>query len=296
VKTALSLVICTRNRAEQLRACLAAVAAIKSSRPWEVIVVDNGSSDRTQAVLEEARGALPVRMTVVLEPVPGIARARNRGWRAASGSIVAFTDDDCYPSTDFIDRIWECFDEAQEVGFVGGAVILHDLEDARVTTITRSERMDIRPGMFIAAGTLISANLALRRRVLEAIGGFDEAFAYGDGFSGGDVDLVARASAAGWRGLYEPELIVRHHHGRKPGPETNRVLRAYDLGRGAFYAKSALDPRMRRTYLAAWLTMTWGRIRRRQSLAPVVRELHGAARYLALRARLRFGRRRSAPG
>jgi glycosyltransferase involved in cell wall biosynthesis len=286
-KPSLSVIVCTRDRASRLRACLRAIAAIESSRPWEVIVVDNGSSDDTQAALEEARAVLPVPLTVVNEPVPGITRSRNRGWQAASGDVVVFTDDDCYPTPDFVERVAARFDRDAGLAFVGGAVHLHDPEDARLATVTRQALLDIHPGMFITAGTILSANLAFRRSVLEAIGGFDDVFAYGNGAGGGDVDVVARAAASGWRGLYDPEIVVRHHHGRKPGPDADRALHSYDIGRGVFYAKCALDGRMRRTYLAGWLVLTWGRVRRRESLRPVLRELRGALRYVRLRVRTR---------
>jgi hypothetical protein len=62
-----------------------------------------------------------------------------------------------------------------------------------------------------------------------------------------------------------------------------RTRRAYDVGRGAFFAKSALDPRMRRTYVAGWLRLTAGRCRRREDPRRIGRELWGAMRYLSLR-------------
>jgi glycosyltransferase involved in cell wall biosynthesis len=291
-RPAVSVVVCTRGRAGRLRVCLQAFAEIHSVRPWELVVVDNASNDDTQSVLEESRATLPVPLVVVFEPVPGVTRSRNRGWRSASAEIVVFTDDDCYPAPDVVDRIVARFDEDSSLGFVGGAVHLHDPADARLATVTRSERLDIQPGMFITAGTILSANLAFRRTVLEAIGGFDDVFAYENGLGGGDVDVVARAAAAGWRGLYDPDVVVRHHHGRRPGPDVVTAVRAYDRGRGAFYAKCALDKRMRRTYLAGWLVLTWGRVRRRESLRPVVREFEGAIRYFRLRARSRRDVRR----
>jgi glycosyltransferase involved in cell wall biosynthesis len=282
----LSLVICTRNRAERLSDCLRAVGEIRSTRQWEVVVVDNASTDETSAVLDDAASVLPAPLVVVSEPTPGVAGARNRGWRAASGGIVAFTDDDCYPARDFVDRIAARFEEDPQLSFVAGAVELHDLRAARLGIATSREALELRPGMFVTPGIVLSANLAFRRCVLEAIGGFDAYFRHGGGPGGGDVDVVARALADGRRGAYDPDVIVRHDHGRAPGPEADAVRRAYDLGRGAFYAKCALDPRLRRTYLAGWAVLTWGRIRRRESLAPVLREFRGAGSYLAGRRRL----------
>ena len=62
-------------------------------------------------------GAHP--LTVVTEQRPGLGRARNRGWRAAAGELVAFTDDECYPSEDYLDRVAACFEEPS-LGFVEG--------------------------------------------------------------------------------------------------------------------------------------------------------------------------------
>jgi glycosyltransferase involved in cell wall biosynthesis len=281
----LSLVICTRNRAERLRESLRAVAAIRTARPWEVVLVDNGSTDETGNVVEAARDFLPVPLQLVEEHAVGVTRARNRGWRATSAAVVFFTDDDCYPLANVVDLVLDRFEQDGTLGFVAGAVELHDPTDARLATVTRREPVAFEPGGFVTPGSVLSANLAFRRTVLEAIGGFDEIFAYGRGPGGGDVDAVARALAAGHRGLYDPTIVVRHHHRRKLGSEANEARRAYDVGRGMFYAKCLLDRRLRRTYIAGWLVLTWGRIRRRESLRPVARELWGAGSYLAARVR-----------
>lgn len=280
-----SVVICTRNRARTLERCLASVRRIPAGRTWEVVVVDNGSTDATPEILKHAENEFPVRLSVLYEPTPGIARARNRGWRGASGSVVAFIDDDCYPEPDLVDRIARSFETDPGLGFLGGAVLPHDPEDAFVGTVARPDRYEIHPGTFIAAGTLITANLAFRRTVLESIEGFDEAFGYGDGLAGEDADAVARASAAGWRGLYDPTLVVRHDHGRRRSEDVERVSRSYDRGRGAFYAKCLLDRRLRRIYLAAWARLTMERVRAGHRRSATLRELRGAAQYLGLRLR-----------
>ena len=146
---------------------------------------------------------------------------------------------------------------------------------------------------------MVCANLAFRRSVLEEIGGFDIVFGYGAHFAGDvdavieDLDAAARASAAGWAGAYDPDVVVRHHHGRKPGPEIEKLRHGYDVGRGAFYGKAALDSSLRKTYLVGWARLTAGRVRRRESPRIVARELSGATRYLAKRLR-RLSRTRRA--
>ncbi len=291
VAPALSLVICTRNRAHRLDRTLAAVASIETSHPWEVTVVDNASTDGTSQVVERAQGTSRVQLNLVHEPEAGVSRARNAGWRSASGEIVAYVDDDCYPAPGFVDRVVECFEADPLLGYLGGAVLPFDESAARVTIVAGTRPFEIRAGGFVTPGLMICANLAFRRRALAEIDGFDVTFGYGAGFPGGtdavieDLDAAARVSAAGWRGRYDPRVVVHHDHGRKPGPEVARLERGYDIGRGAFYAKAALDSRLQRTYFVGWARLTADRVRRREHPRTVGRELAGAARYLATRTR-----------
>ncbi len=91
---ALSVVVCTRNRARLLTACLASLDEQSLERDqYEVVVVDNGSADGTPALLNRWRGAATGRVAV-REPVVGLSTARNRGLAIATGEVVAFLDDD----------------------------------------------------------------------------------------------------------------------------------------------------------------------------------------------------------
>jgi glycosyltransferase involved in cell wall biosynthesis len=254
------------------------------------VVVDNGSTDETRTVVEQARASAPVSLRLLEEPVPNVSRARNVGARATSSEIVAFTDDDCYPRPTHVEDILARFAADPRLGWVCGAVELHDPGDARVATVTLPERLAFSRRSFVTPGIVLTANLAFRRSAFEEVGGFDELFAYGSGPGGGDVDAAVRVLATGWSGLYDPGLAVRHDHGRKPGPAVDAARRSYDVGRGIFYAKCASDRHLRRTYVVGWARLTWGRVRRRESLRPVLRELRGALRYARLRAR---GRTRS---
>lgn len=281
----LSLVIATRNRAERLRAALEAVARIDSAHPWEIVVVDNGSTDRTRQVAAEATPSMPVPLRLLEEPVVNVSRARNLGARATSGAILAFTDDDCYPHPAHVDEVLERFAADPGLGFVCGAVELYDPGDSSVATVTLEERLVFSRRSFVTPGIVLTANLAFRRGAFEDVGGFDELFTYGSGPGGGDVEAAVRVLAAGWRGLYDPALVVLHHHGRRPRAAVDAARRSYDVGRGLFYAKCGFDRRLRRTYLVGWARLTWGRLRRRESLRPVARELQGALRYVRSRVR-----------
>ena len=98
----LSVVVCTRNRAPQLRACLERIGRLSVAASWELVVVNNGSTDETADVLHQFRRVFLHPLTVVEEPRPGLGMARNRGWRAAAGELIGFTDDDCYPADDYL--------------------------------------------------------------------------------------------------------------------------------------------------------------------------------------------------
>ena len=233
-----SIAICTRNRANQLRACLDAISRIASSVPWELVVVDNGSSDDTRAVLERFARTAPFPVTVVHEPVAGLGRARNAGWSAATGEFIAFTDDDCYVEPDHPDRVRDLFLQP-EVGFGGGRITLHDPADYPITIQLLADRVVVPPRAIVRAGLIKGANMAFRRTVLGQIGGFDPSFGAGTKFCAEDMDALTRASFAGWHGLYDPNLSVAHHHRRKAA-DVQKLRRIYSIGRGAFYMKLML--------------------------------------------------------
>ena len=272
----ISLVICTRNRAKQLKQALAACRRLQFSNADELVIVDNSSTDDTGAVIEDFRRCFPGSLRLEHEPQPGLARARNRGWRTASGRILAFTDDDCYPAEDFLSAVSECFQE-QELGFVGGRVLLFDPEDAHLAIQQSEDRLDLPPGSYMRPGVIHGANLAFAREALEMIGGFDERFGAGTKlFSAEDTDAMARVLGAGWRGAYDPRPLVYHHHGRKDPLEVGRIERGYNIGAGAYHLKCLLNPRLTRRYAAGWAGYLL-----RQPPSRVVWQLRGAAKYLA---------------
>lgn len=279
--TDLSIVIATRNRAAFLPAALESLLRVKSALKWEAIFVDNASNDATSEVLEAFRRSCSIPVTVLTEPRPGAGRARNTGWRAATGSVIGFIDDDCYPAPDYVDQVYKCFENA-ELGFVGGRVLLHDPTDLRITIREGTEPELLPAGRFIYAGFLQGANWAVRRTALEEVGGFDPNLGPGTPFVCEEVELQARLSAAGWIGAYDPSPLVYHHHRRKSSRDLDALQRTYDLGRGAYYAKCLLDPRLRVRYARKWLSMMPS-----GPASRVRREIGAAAHYFWLRA---FGR------
>lgn len=270
----ISLVVCTRNRDAQLARCLDNLLKLERPESSELIVVDNGSVDATQDIVRGYESSLWTKL--VAEPRPALARARNRGWRVAQGEIVAFTDDDCYPRADFLPAVVRSFRENASLGFIGGRILLHDPNDARVTIKENDSREEFAPGDFMYASAIHGANFAFRRCALESVGGFDERFGVGARFSSAeDIEIVARMLAAGWHGAYDPRLVVSHAHGRHSQAAISALRRQYDRGRGAYYAKCILNPKLRSLYARHWY---WAM--RRQPLGRSAREVAAAAGFL----------------
>ena len=273
----LSIVICTRNRAGQLRGTLDSLMAMKTNRPWEAILVDNGSTDGTADVIHRAAEAEP-RIRYVREDKTGLGPARDCGWRTARAGILSWTDDDCYLAEDYVDSVLAAFDDRPDVGVVGGRILLFDPDDARVTIDERDYPVEIAPRTFVEAGAFKGANLSFRREALAAIGGFDHEFGVGGAFPGGDIDAVSSALWQGFKARYDPRPTVHHHHRRRL-PDVPRLRAGYDRGRGAYYAKFLLRPECRRAFALGWL----GQLRKNLTAAGLVsfaRELRSAATYL----------------
>jgi cellulose synthase/poly-beta-1,6-N-acetylglucosamine synthase-like glycosyltransferase len=235
----ISLIICTRDRCQQLVRCLQSVRGITFERPWELIVVDNGSVDETAAVVRQFIGSAGVSAVYVFEPKLGKSNALNTAITIARGQILAFTDDDCYPAQDFLSRVWSAFVDPS-VGYITGRIMLHDPTDYPVTINETTLPLTFPARSLVTVGAVQGANMAFRRRILTDIGGFDPVFGPGTQFVSEDLDAAGRASAAGWKGRYCPKVIVSHHHGRKAS-DIPRLMKLYGMGAGAYHCKLLLN-------------------------------------------------------
>ncbi len=269
-----SLIICTRNRAGALRRCLDATSAITFAGAWELVVVDNGSTDATRDIIDAFAAAASFPVVAVGQPVPGLSNARNAGVAAASGDMLLFTDDDCYVDPDILDAVLASFADPR-VGFASGRVRLFDPNDAPVTVNESLVPLRFPARRFLPAGAVKGANLAFRRAVLDQIGPFDPLFGSGALFPAEDADAAMRASLAGWDGVYDPAITVWHHHGRKAA-DVAALHRAYDIGRGAFHAKLLGLKGGLRPGLRAWAGLPKRALSRRALLGG---ELAGAMGY-----------------
>jgi glycosyltransferase involved in cell wall biosynthesis len=277
----LSVVLCTRNRGAQLKASLEHLSCLRSADSWELVIVDNGSSDDTPDILTRYQAAATFPVVLVHEPRPGLGGARNAGVAASRGDIIAFTDDDCYPKPDWLTHIRHAFTD-ERVGYMGGRILLYDPADAPIAIRTSTVAEWIRPHSLLRAGCIQGANMAVRREVFESAGVFDPLFGSGTSLIADDIEFLARVSAVGWSGLYSPDAVVYHHHRRSHSDMDGR-RRLYSQGIGAYHAKLLLRGETRMLGLRHWAASL-----RRHDLRTFARECNGAAQYALNRAAVAF--------
>ncbi len=163
---------------------------------------------------------------------------------------------------------------------------LFDPSDHPISTRTSDQRELIKPGTFIDGAPLLGANTMYRRRVLQEIGGFDPDLGPGSRFHGEEMDVQTRASLAGWWGLYTPDVVVAHHHGRK-AKDARALQRTYSIGNGAYMAKF-LAVSETRPFVLRLLYWKARKAVRRNERRWLMWEMRGFTGYLAYRLRKRI--------
>ena len=196
--TNVSVVVCTYNRSQRLETALAHIenAAARARVAVEIVVVDNNSRDDTKARRRScgpSLGRYPFATCSSAHRAcrsPAIADCRRR-----TGSVVAFTDDDCVVDPGWIAALCDEFAADPDVAVVGGRVDLYSPEDRPVSIRPIAERVRYTDATQIY-GLVMGCNLAVRRGVAERIGGFDPAFGGSKGVVADDIEFVYRAFEA----------------------------------------------------------------------------------------------------
>jgi glycosyltransferase involved in cell wall biosynthesis len=217
--TRLSIVIATYNRGAALAETLASLAGIESTAPWEVVVVDNNSTDDTRQVVERMAITFPAPLRYLTEREQGRSAALNRGLSEASGSILVTTDDDVRVEPDWLARIDEGL-AALGCGYIGGRVLplwgaprppwLPDRGGHMWAVIAL---LDFGPAPIpFATRAPLGVNMAFRREALDRVGGFNPRIGRKAGtLLGQEVrEWCLRARDEGISGYYVPDVVVRH--------------------------------------------------------------------------------------
>ncbi|HET6794094.1 MAG TPA: glycosyltransferase [Acidimicrobiales bacterium] len=233
-----SIVIPLYNKVEYTEACLTSLAATTPPDLFEVVLVDNGSTDGTGELLACLGGDVQV---IRNAENLGFSKACNQGAAVARGRHLLFLNNDTEPHPGWLDPILAILEGEPDVGVVGSKLLFPDgtVQHAGVWMVADHEagtldgyhrlyravpddpRVDRRTDLQVVTG----ACLAIRRPLFEAVGGFDEEYWNGNE----DVDLCLKVRAAGYRVVYEPASRLTHHESvsgpeRFSRAEENRVL------------------------------------------------------------------------
>jgi glycosyltransferase involved in cell wall biosynthesis len=194
-----AVVVATYDRSENLPRLVASLEAQQGVADFETVVVDDGSTDDTWAVIN----ALAARASISIRPIrqprnAGPAAARNVGWRATTAPVVAFTDDDCTPSEGWL---FELLRGSRSHDIVQGRTVPDPAQRQRLGPFSRTLAVSHEDGFYQ------TCNVAYRREVLEAVDGFHEQFRFP---AGEDTDLAWRAKEAGASATFAAEAVVHH--------------------------------------------------------------------------------------
>lgn len=275
----ISVVVCTKDRAAALGRCLTAIFEIDFEGTWEIIVVDNNSTDDTPRTIGEMQRLSPVFFQSLVESHPGNSAGRNAAIGIARGEVVFFTDDDCIVDRNVLSEVWRVFAD-HRIGFAGGRILLFNPSDFPISLMEDPKHIEIPSGSMVYPGLVQGSNMAFRRKALVELGGFDPLFGAGAVFAGEDLELATRASMRGWHGGYFPGPTVYHDHGRNRATAL-KSERQYDFGIGAYYGKFLFDAPTRWTCVLTWCRRSLRQLFQHPLGLP--RQLAGAIYYARLR-------------
>jgi GT2 family glycosyltransferase len=250
----ITVVVCTRERPEQLSGCLDSLLAQAYPR-LRVLVVDNAPvTGATARVARAAAERGPV--DYLVEPVPGLSRARNRAVAAAPGEILAWIDDDERADPYWLAEVARALADHPDASVVSGVIVPAELETSAQVLFEQfgghSKGRGFTPDVFSPAtahrqsplyplppfGT--GANMTFRPGVIERIGGFDRALGAGTPAMGSEDTLAfTQVLRGGGTIVYQPSAICRHYH-RRDLAGLREQMRGYGTGLTAAYTSLVL--------------------------------------------------------
>jgi glycosyltransferase involved in cell wall biosynthesis len=244
-ETRISVIISTRNRRELLESCLESLAC--QTLPlhlFEVVIVNDGSTDSTQDFLESYRLTSRFKLNVLSQVNVGVSASRNRGIFHAKSSIIAFTDDDCILSSDWLARLllsWEI--AGNRIAGIGGPLntvttgpvsftsrFIHHLDEFNYIPVLTAWYIKPVHVSCLQDHEIIpylrTSNASFRKKCVDEIGGFDASFKQP---GGEDPDLCYRLMKCGYSFHFDKELVV-NHNSRVSLASYFKSLRNYAIG------------------------------------------------------------------
>ncbi|PWN07811.1 glycosyltransferase family 2 protein [Rhodohalobacter mucosus] len=194
-----SVIIPTFRDTARLTACMESVLKCGTEQSFEVIVVNNAPEHQASEFLFG-----DPRVKVLHEPAHGSYMARNRGAEAARGTYLAFTDSDCIVDPEWLAEAEKVF-QGRDCDLLGGHVELFKVPGANGWIYIYEKNHAFRQDLTVPRGQGVTANLFVRKKVFDELGGFDKSM-----LSGGDWEFTSRAVNRGFRLCYAPGVKIRH--------------------------------------------------------------------------------------
>lgn len=259
----ISAIICTHNRAEYLSKAVDSLGnQTLNQQLYEILVVDNASTDNTKAYVSKERG-VTLNLRYIYEPIPGLNHARNAGWRNARGDFVAYLDDDAIASPTWLETIVNVFNTVIPTpGCVGGRVDpvwgspppswLSDQLIGYLAVVNWSAKPIVLDETRYIAGV----NMAFPKHLLAQVGGFQTGIDRVGAklLSNGDILVERLIRAKGYDCFYHPEIAVQHY------VPASRLTKKWFLTRGYWQGVSdvildqVLIPAKRFSFLKSAIT------------------------------------------
>lgn len=236
----ISVLICTRNRSASLQTTLESLLCPSNlqTEEWELLIVDNFSTDDTPKVCQEFARSFPTHVRLLVEEKVGKSHAMNTAIAAARGDLLALIDDDVDSAPDYITAIRNVFSTHRTDGAQGRIVL--DLEGGRPEWMNdfldgiMSSR-DFGDEVFEWKDNLSTCNMVVKAEVFQRVGGFSPEL--GPGATGfmDDSEFSLRMRGAGFRSIYAPQIFVRHRFSRQRLNKSVLLNNCFRKGRSEAY-------------------------------------------------------------
>ena len=244
---AISVIVVNWNRRDLLRSCLQSLAQQNLNQPFEVVVVDNGSNDGSAEMVRREYGKSTWSHVKLIQNSQnrGFCAANNQGFAVSDTEFIALLNNDAEAGADWLAKLASAFDERPDVGMAASKILVWE-DPRRIDKAGHLIYLDgqnrgrgsgeLDVGQYDRVEEILwpdGCAAMYRRSMLDEIGGFDEDFfAYAD-----DAELGLRAQIAGWKCLYIPGAVVRHHRGATLGVRSSRRLELIERNRVLLAAK-----------------------------------------------------------